>query len=128
MSACQLRLAARLDTEWWGTFLQVNIGLIVLFNYYYTFLQLDPTDLADQLKRGGGAIPAVRPGRATVDYVTKTLKRMSILGSGFLGALAATPPLVESITKVSVRHPPPPPPRGPHCDAFATSDTCVPLT
>ncbi|CAL5222560.1 g4942 [Coccomyxa viridis] len=79
-------------------YLPVNVTLIVLFNYYYTFLQLDPKDMADQLKRAGGAIPAVRPGRATADYITKTLNRMSILGSAFLGALAAAPPLVEAVT------------------------------
>ena len=82
--------------------LQVNVTLIVLFNYYYTFLQLDPKDMADQLKRAGGAIPAVRPGRATADYITKTLNRMSILGSAFLGALAAAPPLVETVTGLQV--------------------------
>ena len=81
---------------------QVNVTLIVLFNYYYTFLQLDPKDMADQLKRAGGAIPAVRPGRATADYITKTLNRMSILGSAFLGALAAAPPLVEAVTGLQV--------------------------
>ena len=78
--------------------LQVSIALIVFFNYYYTFLQLDPADLADQLKRQGASIPAVRPGRATADYVARTLNRMSILGSAFLGALAAAPPLVERVT------------------------------
>ena len=83
-------------------FAQVNVTLIVLFNYYYTFLQLDPKDMADQLKRAGGAIPAVRPGRATADYITKTLNRMSILGSAFLGALAAAPPLVETVTGLQV--------------------------
>ena len=82
--------------------LQVNVTLIVLFNYYYTFLQLDPKDMADQLKRAGGAIPAVRPGRSTADYITKTLNRMSILGSAFLGALAAAPPLVEAVTGLQV--------------------------
>ena len=82
---------------------QVNVSLIVLFNYYYTFLQLDPKDMADQLKRAGGAIPAVRPGRATAEYITKTLNRMSILGSAFLGALAAAPPLVEAVTGLQVR-------------------------
>lgn len=77
---------------------QVSIALIVFFNYYYTFLQLDPADLADQLKRQGASIPAVRPGRATADFITGTLNRMSILGSAFLGALAAAPPLVERVT------------------------------
>ena len=81
----------------------MNVALIVLFNYYYTFLQLDPKDMADQLKRSGASIPAVRPGRATADYITNTLNRMSILGSAFLGALAAAPPLVEAVTKLQVR-------------------------
>ncbi len=79
------------------------MALIVLFNYYYTFLQLDPKDLSDQLKRSGASIPAIRPGRATADYITTTLNRMSILGSAFLGALAAAPPLVEAVTKLQVR-------------------------
>ena len=91
--------------EEWHVCVQVNVTLIVLFNYYYTFLQLDPKDMADQLKRAGGAIPAVRPGRATADYITKTLNRMSILGSAFLGALAAAPPLVEAVTGLQVRLP-----------------------
>ncbi len=89
--------------EGWRMYVQVNVTLIVLFNYYYTFLQLDPKDMADQLKRAGGAIPAVRPGRATADYITKTLNRMSILGSAFLGALAAAPPLVEAVTGLQVK-------------------------
>ncbi len=47
--------------------------------------QLEPKDLAEQLKRGGAAIPAIRPGRQTAEYVTNTLTRMSLLGSVFLG-------------------------------------------
>jgi len=80
---------------------QTSVALIVFFNYYYTFLQLDPTDLADQLKRQGASIPAVRPGRATAEHITGVLNRMSILGSAFLGALAAAPPLVEKLTGLS---------------------------
>ena len=78
--------------------MQTNIALIIAFNYYYTFLQLDPKDLADQLKRNGASIPAIRPGRATSSYISGTLQRMSILGSAFLGALAAAPPVVELFT------------------------------
>jgi hypothetical protein len=48
-------------------------------------VQLEPKDLAEQLKRGGAAIPAIRPGRQTAEYVTNTLTRMSLLGSVFLG-------------------------------------------
>ena len=78
------------------------MALIAFFNYYYTFLQLDPKDLADQLKRQGASIPSIRPGRNTADYITGTLQRMSILGSAFLGALAAAPTVVEALTKLQV--------------------------
>jgi preprotein translocase subunit SecY len=61
-------------------YLPTNVALIVGFNYLYTFLQLDPKDLSDQLKRQGASIPGVRPGRATAEYITKTLDRMSVLG------------------------------------------------
>lgn len=61
-------------------YLPANVALIVGFNYLYTFLQLDPKDLSEQLKRQGASIPGVRPGRATAEYITKTLDRMSVLG------------------------------------------------
>ena len=49
----------------------------------------------------GASIAGVRPGRKTADYITGTLERMSILGSAFLGALAAAPAAVEAITKLT---------------------------
>ncbi|PNW72115.1 hypothetical protein CHLRE_16g681900v5 [Chlamydomonas reinhardtii] len=78
-----------------------NVALIVFFNYYYTFLQLEPKDLAEQLKKTGAAIPAIRPGKQTAEYVTRTLTRMSLLGSVFLGALSAAPAAVEAITHLT---------------------------
>lgn len=77
--------------------------LIAFFNYYYTFLQLEPKEMAEQLKRQGASIPGIRPGRATAEYVTATLQRMSILGSAFLAALSAAPTIVELLTKLQVR-------------------------
>lgn len=78
------------------------MALIVMFNYFYTFQQLDPKELSEQLKRQGGSIQGVRPGRKTAEYITNTLNRMSLLGSGFLGLLAAAPAGVEAITKLQV--------------------------
>lgn len=46
-----------------------NVGLIFMFNYFYTFLQFEPTEVADNLKKGGASIPAIRPGRATAEYL-----------------------------------------------------------
>jgi preprotein translocase subunit SecY len=82
-------------------YLPASVALIAFFNYYYTFLQLEPKDLAEQLKRTGAAIPGVRPGRQTAEYVTGTLTRMSLLGSVFLGALSAAPAAVEALTHLS---------------------------
>lgn len=50
-------------------YLPTNILLIAFFNYYYTFLQLDPDDVSEQLKRQGASIPLVRPGKSTAAYI-----------------------------------------------------------
>eukprot|EP00775_Hariotina_reticulata_P012127 gene12127-12265_t len=82
-------------------YLPVNVALIACFNYYYTFLQLEPKDLSEQLKRTGAAIPGIRPGKQTAEYVSSTLTRMSLLGSIFLGALSLAPAAVEGLTHLS---------------------------
>ncbi|GBG76790.1 hypothetical protein CBR_g23006 [Chara braunii] len=82
-------------------YLPTNVVLIAFFNYFYTFLQLDPKDVSEQLKRQGASIPSVRPGRATANYITGVLTRMSILGSVFLGSLALAPALVEGVTHLT---------------------------
>lgn len=63
--------------------------------------QLEPKDLSEQLKRTGAAIPGIRPGKQTAEYVASTLTRMSLLGSIFLGALSLAPAAVEGLTHLS---------------------------
>jgi preprotein translocase SecY subunit len=75
-----------------------DVGLIFFFNYFYTLLQFDPYEVADNLKKSGASLPAVRPGKATAKYLEGTLVRMSVLGSAFLGLLALTPSAVEAAT------------------------------
>uniref|UniRef100_A0A7N0TGI0 CpSecY n=1 Tax=Kalanchoe fedtschenkoi TaxID=63787 RepID=A0A7N0TGI0_KALFE len=82
-------------------YLPANILLIAFFNYYYTFLQLDPDDVSDQLKRQGASIPLVRPGKSTAAYIRTVLSRISVLGSGFLAILAAGPAVTEQITHLT---------------------------
>ena len=67
------------------------IILIIVFAYFYTFLQLKPKELADNLQKNGGFIPGVRPGDETVKYVSKVLKRITLAGAVFLAAIAALP-------------------------------------
>lgn len=50
-------------------YLPANVLLIAFFNYFYTFLQLDPKDVSEQLKRQGASIPSVRPGKATAAFI-----------------------------------------------------------
>ena len=65
--------------------------LIIAFAYFYTFLQLKPKEMAENLQKNGGFIPGVRPGEETVGYVSKILKRITIVGAFFLAVLAALP-------------------------------------
>lgn len=82
-------------------YLPTNILLIAFFNYYYTFLQLDPDDVSEQLKRQGASIPLVRPGKSTAAFIKTVLSRISVLGSGFLAILAAGPALIEQVTHLT---------------------------
>ena len=67
------------------------ILLIIVFAYFYTFLQLKPKELAENLQKNGGFIPGVRPGAETVQYVSKVLKRITLAGAIFLAVIAALP-------------------------------------
>ncbi|KAK4853349.1 hypothetical protein QYF36_007715 [Acer negundo] len=82
-------------------YLPTNILLIAFFNYYYTFLQLDPDDVSEQLKRQGASIPLVRPGKSTAAYIKTVLSRISVLGSAFLAILAAVPAVIEQTTHLT---------------------------
>lgn len=82
-------------------FLPTNIVLIAFFNYYYTFLQLDPDDVSEQLKRQGASIPLVRPGKSTAAFIKTVLSRISVLGSVFLAILAGGPAVIEQVTHLA---------------------------
>ena len=76
------------------------ILFIFVFGYFYTFFQLKPKELAENLQQNGGYIPGVRPGEETVNYVSKILKRITIVGTTFLAILAALPILCARISSL----------------------------
>lgn len=76
------------------------IVLIFFFGYFYTFLQLKPEDVAENLKNNGGYIPGVRPGKETEEYVSHTLSRITIVGTSLLIILAIIPIIFTSVTKL----------------------------
>ena len=79
----------------------IYIVLIFLFGYFYTFLQLKPDDVADNLKKNGGYIPGVRPGDDTSKYVRFVLSRITVTGTILLIILAIIPILVQKLTGLS---------------------------
>ena len=72
--------------------------LIIAFAYIYTFMQLKPKELSENLGKNGGYIPGVRPGSETEEYISKILKRITIVGSCFLALLAALPILFSEFS------------------------------
>lgn len=72
--------------------------LVVFFTYFYTAVTFNPVDVADNLKKYGGFIPGLRPGRATSDYLSKVLSRITLAGGVFLALIAVLPSLVIGLT------------------------------
>ena len=70
-----------------GVGLIVYIILILAFAYFYTFMQLKPNEMSENLQKNGGYIPGIRPGKDTTDYVKTVLKRITIVGATFLTVL-----------------------------------------
>jgi preprotein translocase subunit SecY len=75
--------------------------LILFFSYFYASLVLNPNDIAQNLKKMESSIPGVRPGKATRDYLQKTLNRLTFLGALFLALIAVIPSVIESVTNIS---------------------------
>ena len=65
--------------------------LIIFFTYFYTAIQYNPTDIADNLKKSGGFIPGIRPGKKTAEYIDHILTRISLPGSIFLAVISVGP-------------------------------------
>ena len=81
-----------------GTWAYVVVyGLtIVFFTYFYTAIVLNPTDMADNMKKYGGFIPGIRPGRKTSDYIDRILSRITLPGAIFLAIIAVLPDILIS--------------------------------
>ncbi|MDE3257039.1 MAG: preprotein translocase subunit SecY [Gemmatimonadota bacterium] len=76
-------------------------AMIIFFAYFYTAIVFNPVDLADNMKRQGGFIPGIRPGRRTSDFIDRILTRITLPGSIFLAAIAVFPFFVISWADVN---------------------------
>jgi preprotein translocase subunit SecY len=73
-------------------------ALIIFFTYFYVGIQFNPTERADDLKKYGGFIPGIRPGRPTAEYLQYVLSRITLPGSLYLGIVAVLPNLFLDVT------------------------------
>ena len=80
----------------------LNVLLIIGFNYFYTAIVFNPLDVANNMKQNGGFIPGIRPGKATIDYLTNVMSKLSIVGAIFLAVVATLPTLVSQYTGLSL--------------------------
>jgi preprotein translocase subunit SecY len=76
-------------------------SLILFFSYFYSSLVINPNDISQNLKKMESSIPGIRPGKATVSYLQKTLNRLTFLGALFLAFIAIIPTIIENITQIS---------------------------
>jgi preprotein translocase subunit SecY len=76
-----------------GVYLGVEALLIIVFTYFYTSVQFNPVDQADNLRKNGGYIPGIRPGPPTAAYLDRVLQRLTLPGSLFLAVVAVAPSL-----------------------------------
>ena len=72
--------------------------LIIAFSYFYILISFNPVEVANNLKKNGGFIPGIRPGKPTSDYITRVLNRITLIGALFLGIIAIVPLIVNICT------------------------------
>jgi preprotein translocase subunit SecY len=76
-------------------------GMIVFFTYFYTAIAFNPIDVADNMKKSGGFIPGVRPGKRTADFIDNILTKITLPGSIFLALVAIFPYFITKFINVS---------------------------
>jgi len=92
-----LDFAAFFSPDRWA-YVVGEVFFIIIFTYFYTAVTFNPVDQADNLKKYGGFIPGVRPGRPTAEYLDRILSRLTFAGALYLGLVAALPTILISQT------------------------------
>jgi len=95
-----LDFAAFFNPDRWA-YVVGEVFFIIIFTYFYTAVTFNPVDQADNLKKYGGFIPGVRPGRPTAEYLDRILSRLTFPGALYLGAVAALPTILISQTSAN---------------------------
>ena len=91
------------ETDHWAYALMYFV-LIIFFAYFYAAIQYNPIEMANNIRRNSGAIPGIRPGKPTSDYITKILSRITLLGALLISVVALFPILFSQITALFDKH------------------------
>ena len=97
-----INLFVKAQTGFWGNFFNffstTNVAymiiyffLIIMFAYFYTTIQYNPVEIANNLRTSNGTIPGIRPGRPTSDFIARILSRITLIGALFLAVIALLP-------------------------------------
>ena len=89
---------ARTNTVWYAV---LYFALIIFFAYFYSTIQFNPIEVANNLKKNGGYIPGFRPGKPTSEFIQKVLNKITLFGAIYLGILATVPILISVFSKTA---------------------------
>ena len=100
--------AGQVDAGFWANFLRVFDAngliytvvyflLILAFSYFYSTMQFDPTEVANNLKKNGGFVPGFRPGKPTADFIRRVLNKITFFGAMFLSVIAIVPIITGNV-------------------------------
>ena len=109
-------IKAFFDTDastWWGKFLSIfdynslayaiiYFLLIMAFNYFYVAVQYNPLEIANNLRKNNGTIPGIRAGKPTVDFITRILSKVTLIGALFLAVIAVCPIGISAATGMNI--------------------------
>ena len=88
-------LSAALAYDGW-LYITVYVALVVFFTYFYTAIQFNPTDVADNLKKQNASIPGIRPGKRTAEYIDFVLNRLTFVGAWYISAVCVLPTFLQT--------------------------------
>ena len=90
--------------KWLGVnswiYLVIYIVLILLFSYFYIMISFNPIEVSNNIRSQGGAVPGIRPGKPTADYIARILRKITTIGAVFLIFVAAFPMVVNNISMI----------------------------
>jgi preprotein translocase subunit SecY len=86
-----------------GTFYAIIYFLLIIgFAYFYATIQFNPVEMANNLRKNGGAIPGIRPGQPTIDFISKILSRITLLGALCLSVVALLPIIIGNVGEINI--------------------------